>query len=154
MNGLNACGAAALLFVGAAGILAAQEKGGNSAPETGVEFAIGKATLAMTNVEAMVEFYSNVFGMELQEFPVQGETLYSGNIAGMNILLCPNSLAGVVAEQSRVQFDFVVSDLAEIKRRVEEHGGAVRPEQSDLERGYLTAVDPDNNTIVFVAEGR
>ena len=113
-------------------------------------FAIGKVTIAITNVDAMVEFYSNVFDVKFSTFDVGELQLYSGRIAGLNVLLCPNELAGVEAQQNRTQFDYVVSDLNRIKERALEHGGTIKEGQGDVSAGFITVIDPDNNTIVFI----
>ncbi len=82
-------------------------------------------TLAATNIDAMVRFYAAVFGIELRPVDAYGTTLYRGALDGVSFVLCPNSLAGVQAENSRHQFTYAVADLAAIVARAVAAGGVV-----------------------------
>ncbi|WP_408039674.1 VOC family protein [Tenacibaculum amylolyticum] len=115
------------------------------------QFKIAKLTIAVTNITEMVSFYENVFNCNFKKNNFQGYTLYSSEIAGIPIQLCPNVLANVVAEQNRQQFDFVVTDLNQIISKVKAYNGIVRGEIESLQEGKaVTVVDPDGNTIVFI----
>lgn len=112
---------------------------------------IGKITIAVTNTEQMVAFYKNVYKCELKEFDVNGTTLYSGQIAGVKILLCPNSLAGVKAEQNRHQFDYIVKDLDRLVSFALASGGALQGKVEVIrDQKTATIVDPDGNTTVLI----
>jgi len=103
-------------------------------------------TLATTRTSEMVKFYNSLFGTELQPTEAYGTTLYKGNLAGIPLVICPNEIAGVQAEQSRHQLAFRVADLAAILSRVKAAGGSIETQITDsLTQAILK--DPDGNTI-------
>lgn len=108
-------------------------------------------TLATNDTSAMVQFYSAVFGISLQPVPAHATTLYRGTLHTLAFVLCPNSLAGVEAQQSRHQFTYGVRDLDALLARAVAAGGLVH-EQTPA-NGRLASVvilDPDGNSLVFV----
>ena len=115
------------------------------------DFKIVKVTIAITKVNEMVKFYKNVFNINFKESPVYGTTLYSGKFGDLNILLCPNEIAGVKAEQNRQQFDIVVPDIEKIIQAAKNAGGSIKGKINVTEKQKtVTIVDPDGNTIVFI----
>lgn len=126
--------------------------------------SIRQITLATTDTQAMVHFYNAVLASGLTGFAAYGTTLYRGRLEGTDLLLCPNDIAGVVAEQSRHQFTIGVPDLSTALRAVEETRGSVediRREDStgesegDTGTGKPTSAslrDPDGNTIELVQD--
>jgi predicted enzyme related to lactoylglutathione lyase len=115
------------------------------------EMKVSKITIATTNTASMEKFYSEVLGVKFHETKAYGTSLYSANMMGIEILLCPNEIAGVKAEQSRVQFDFIVLDLDFLIKQVTENGGKIQGEKITGEKIIsVGAVDPDGNTLVFV----
>ena len=111
---------------------------------------ISQVTLAVTNSKEMVNFYRNVFNAQFNEFDAMGEKMYSGNISGLNLLLCPNTIAGVDAKQSRHQFDYDTEDLDVVVKSALDSGGSVMGDiaENDKQR-YATIIDPDGNTMNF-----
>ena len=79
--------------------------------------------------EKMVRFYNAVFNAGLKETVHIGpEQFYGGKLADIELTLCPNAIAGVVAEQNRQQFRFEVSDIeAVIERGLANHGSEINP---------------------------
>jgi len=78
-----------------------------------------------------------------------GTTLYRGVLAGIPLLLCPNEIAGVEAEQSRHQLALRVADLSSLLQHVETMGGVIdTPAPDSLTRAVLR--DPDGNTIEVI----
>lgn len=113
-------------------------------PESFVQLT--QITLATTHTAKMVKFYNTLFGAELQPTEAYGTTLYNGSLAGIPLVICPNEIAGVQAEQSRHQLSFRVADLAAILSRVEAAGGSIETPMPDpLTQAILR--DPDGNTI-------
>ncbi len=114
-------------------------------------FRIAKLAMAITNVDAMVTFYRNVFGIDFRAVDIgNGVKLYTGKFAGMDILFAPNTIANVKAEQSRTQFDIIVPDIKAAKEKAQASGGSVREEKEEAGRIMATLVDPDGNTIVVI----
>lgn len=114
-------------------------------------FQLMQIDIAATNIDAMVGFYEAVYQIKLNVFDLgQGMKLYSGEVAGMKIILAPNEIAGVVAQQSRYQFEIIAPDFDALLERAVAGGGAVR----EVEGGngaprVATVLDPDNNTTIF-----
>lgn len=116
-------------------------------PESLVQLT--QMTLATTRTTEMVKFYNALFGTELQLTEAYGTTLYNGSLAGVPLVICPNEIAGVQAEQSRHQLAFRVADLAAILSQVESAGGSIETPMSDpLAQAILR--DPDGNTIEVI----
>ncbi len=106
-------------------------------------------TLAVNNMEATVGFYSEVFNASIARM---GDTpFYSGIVAGLPMLFCPNDIAEVDAHQSRHQMRYMVDNLDAALHAVMKHGGHVRDMPHD-ESGSVIAgvVDPDGNTLELV----
>jgi len=112
---------------------------------------IRSITLAATNVDEMVAFYNTTLGTNLKEMEPM-PSFYMGKLAGHGLIVCPNEVAAVVAEQNRQQFCFEVTDIEKVFEAGKQNGGEAMTadfEKSDLEiRGWLK--DPDGNTLEFV----
>ncbi len=119
----------------------------------GEKFIVNRVVLAAFQIRAMKKFYSLVFDYRFVKEVYDDTILYSGKIGEMAILLCPNELANVNAEQNRHQFEFIVSDLELISNKVIEGGGSLQGGITNTETGKsLYVKDPDGNSIVFVEE--
>ncbi|HEU4325984.1 MAG TPA: VOC family protein [Roseiflexaceae bacterium] len=110
-------------------------------------FSLVRLTLATTETERMAAFYTGVFAADLQPVAAYGTTLYRGSLAGVPLVLCPNVIAGVVAEQSRHQITLLVPELTPLLDQVRAHGGRVlgHPDSTTA-----TVADPDGNTLELV----
>ena len=109
-------------------------------------------TISATHIERMVEFYNAVFGAGLQPtVHIGDEQFYGGKLNDLELTLCPNSIAGVVAEQNRQQFRFDVDDLEAVMRRgLANHGREINPIDEYKGAKVASLADPDGNTIEFV----
>ena len=103
-------------------------------------------TLATIRTTEMAKFYDTLFGTQLQVVEAYGTTLYRGTLAGVPLLLCPNEIAGVEAEQSRHQLAFKVGNLSALLQHVESAGGTAEIPASDSANTAILK-DPDGNTI-------
>jgi predicted enzyme related to lactoylglutathione lyase len=72
--------------------------------------------------------------------------LYHGTLAGIPLLICPNEIAGVKAEQSRHQLAFRVADLASLLARAKEAGGSIETPVTESTTSAILR-DPDGNTV-------
>jgi predicted enzyme related to lactoylglutathione lyase len=118
---------------------------------TNEDFQVARITLAVTNTEQMVAFYRQVYSCIFKEVNAFGTVLYSGKIGDMELLLCPNSIAGVKADQNRHQLEFVVSDLDSLTRDAKAAGGTLQGEiVENAGQRIATVVDPDGNTTIFI----
>ena len=112
---------------------------------------INQITIAGQDCAAMAAFYNAVLGCKFA--PVEafaGATLYSGRLAGVNALICPEEVAGVHADRNRHQFTFAVDDVQRCVDAALSNGGRIL---TDIEEanGMKTAsvFDPDGNSMVF-----
>jgi len=103
-------------------------------------------TLATTRTPEMVKFYDTLFGTALKATEVYGTTLYRGSLAGIPLVICPNEIAGVEAEQSRHQLTLRVADLSSLLQMVETAGGIIETPIIDTLTSAILR-DPDGNTI-------
>lgn len=117
--------------------------------------ALAQITLAATRVEEVTDFYNAVFGAKLEpdvEAYADDITFYRGTLAGIPLLVVPNEVAGVVAEQSRHQLHLAVGDLDAALVAAQEMGGKVDEEVTAGDEGAPRTVvvrDPDGNTLVL-----
>lgn len=109
-------------------------------------------TIAAIQIEQMVEFYNAVFDARLQPtVHIGDEHFYGGKLNDLELTMCPNSIAGVVAEQNRQQFRFSVEDLEDVMRRgLANHGREINPIDEYKGAKVASLADPDGNTIEFV----
>ncbi len=109
-------------------------------------------TVAASNMPAMVSFYNAVFAAGLKpSVHIGDEQFYAGTLCGMQLTLCPNRIAGVVAEQNRQQFRFQVADIEAVMRAgLANHGSKINPIEEYKGAKVASLADPDGNTIEFV----
>jgi catechol 2,3-dioxygenase-like lactoylglutathione lyase family enzyme len=110
---------------------------------------IERVTLAATNVQAMVEFYDAVFDARLEPVTAFGTTLYKGHFLGLDLLICPNEIAGVDARQNRHQFRLMVPELTTFVENMKTAGGTIINQNS----GAVGFRDPDGNTYEVAQDG-
>ena len=98
----------------------------------------------------MREFYAGVFGVEFETHDVEGQNLYAGKFAGLELALVPAELSGVTTGQSPVHYDIYVPDLHAAIALVEKHGGRTNERLGEDEHELAIGVfDPDGNFMVF-----
>ncbi len=109
-------------------------------------------TVAACNMQEMVTFYNAVFNARLKATVHIGEEqFYAGTLCGMKLTLCPNTIAGVIAEQNRQQFRFQVADIeAVMAKGLANHGDEINPIEAYKGAKVASLADPDGNTIEFV----
>ena len=109
-------------------------------------------TIAAVNMAKMVSFYNAVFSARLKPTVHIGDAqFYAGRLCGMKLTLCPNAIAGVIAQQNRQQFRFQVTDIeAVMAQGLANHGGEINPIEEYKGAKVASLVDPDGNTIEFV----
>lgn len=109
-------------------------------------------TVAAINMTEMVEFYNAVFDARLiATVHIGEEQFYAGALCGMKLTFCPNSIAGVIAEQNRQQLRFQVADIGAVMAKgVANHGNEINPIEEYKGAKVASLADPDGNTIEFV----
>lgn len=115
-----------------------------------VGYRIEGMTMAITNMEQMLEFYANTFNIQFTEKEMYGSKLYSGIWGDLSLLFCPAQVAGNTADQNRHQFDVVVSDLNQTIAITTKYGGKTMGEIVEDESSWSIGIyDPDQNSILF-----
>jgi catechol 2,3-dioxygenase-like lactoylglutathione lyase family enzyme len=109
---------------------------------------ITRITIAVTHIEDMVAFYNEVCHAHL----VPQLPFYRGELAGIDLLFCPNEIAGVDAKQNRQQFRFEVDDIHTVLEAVRQNGGEILNEGIENGVRLVGVRDPDGNTIEFRAK--
>lgn len=116
-----------------------------------MNYQIQGMTVAVKNMDAMLDFYMNVFDMTFIEKKLQETALYSSVWSGLNLLFCPASLAKIEAQQNRHQLDIIVDDIQQFITKAVNFGGKLMGDV--VENGHSKSVgiyDPDGNSILFV----
>lgn len=112
--------------------------------------ALTRVTVATGKMPEMVRYYEAVFGVRFEAVALGDATGHRGVLAGFELLLCPNSVAKVKAEQNRKQLSLQADDLDELRRRVGAAGAAVLHESAE---GFAVR-DPDGNTVELLRRPR
>ena len=106
--------------------------------------------MAVFNMDAMIRFYNQVFGIEFKKENMFDTVLYKCYWDGLDILFCPAELANNYSEQNRHQFDIIVKDIEEAVKQVIMNEGTII---SKIKAGKIYKSvgikDPDNNSIVL-----
>lgn len=111
---------------------------------------IERIVLAATDVLAMVEFYNRVFASGLEPLGDPG-AFYLGDFVGIELLICPNSVAEVDASQNRHQFRVVVANVDSTIRAALASGGTSGDDDAHDGRRVASISDPDGNTYEIAA---
>ncbi|MEZ5066220.1 MAG: VOC family protein [bacterium] len=112
--------------------------------------SLHQITLAVEDGEAMAAFYNAVFDTGLRPFRAGKARFWRGNLAGVNLLFCPNEIASVDARQARHQFLIAVPDLVAAGRLARDCGGAVEGPLRSAGRECLVVRDPEGNPIELI----
>ncbi len=115
-----------------------------------MENKIEGLTIAVENMDAMVNFYNKVFEADLQCIKKYGVELYTGKWCGIEILLCPAQLAGINVNRNRQQFDIIVGDVKAMIENTVICGGKLLSEPQTIDNQLAASIyDPDGNSIVL-----
>ena len=123
--------------------------------EKSVTLSIDKITLAINDMEACREFYSEMLGLEFVRLEVQDFTLYSASTQGFELLLCPRELAQVdnSINHNTLQVRIKVSDIQNTFDKAIRHGGqAIQPPQRSGSVILAGIRDPDGNSLELVQQ--
>ncbi|NJO83246.1 MAG: VOC family protein [Blastochloris sp.] len=110
---------------------------------------IERVTLAVSDMDAMVRFYNEVFAAGLS--PMADSAMYRGVFGGVPITFCPNDIADVRADQSRHQYRIAVDSLDDTLLKIMTHGGRIKdPVSEEQGERWMSVIDPDGNTLELV----
>jgi predicted enzyme related to lactoylglutathione lyase len=112
---------------------------------------IDKLTIAVTNIDSMGIFYSNLLDIKMGKIDLGDTFLLKGNTDNFELLLCPKAIAGIDATQNNIQLRFQVENLSQITTQCVESGGTIINEISESTEVNIGAVrDPDGNSIELI----
>jgi predicted enzyme related to lactoylglutathione lyase len=112
---------------------------------------IDKLTIAVTNIDSMGIFYSNLLDIKMEKIDLGDTFLLKGNTDNFELLLCPKAIAGIDATQNNIQLRFQVENLSQITTQCVESGGTIINEISESTEVNIGAVrDPDGNSIELI----
>ncbi|WP_425392647.1 VOC family protein [Ekhidna sp.] len=107
-------------------------------------------TIAVTEMDKMVTFYSQVLQLTFEELEMYGSKLFKTRIGQIEVLFCPAEIAQNTAKQNRHQLDFEISNLNETISTVEKYHGSIMGEPTqDSNHIQVGIKDPDNNSLVI-----
>ncbi|MEM8510206.1 MAG: VOC family protein [Bacteroidota bacterium] len=107
-------------------------------------------TLAVTRMEQTIDFYTHVFGISFEAKELYGDKLYYGDWEGIEICLCPASLAKNTAKQNRHQLEVLVAHIEKTMELVVRYGGRSMGAIEEIENTISMGIyDPDNNSLVL-----
>lgn len=115
---------------------------------------IASVAMRVANMDAMLEFYSQAFGVKFREVATYGIPSQFGEMDGITLKFVPIRDEADFKNYPVHQLGFVVSDVEAVIALALQHGGR---EEGDLIRraGRVEAAvrDPDGNTIELYSEG-
>ena len=118
-----------------------------------VTFTWKKIDLATGRLSEMVEFYTDVFGIDFEPIPVGDSKLYCGRLGGIELLLAPKELSGHKPDDTGVhQFHIVVSDLSVVRQRCESLGYEIEESSFGDGKEAFCLRDPDGNPLILIQE--
>ena len=136
---------AAILVALLAGFLTVRATGANGADN---EIAVTSIAIRVLNMNEMMAFYGEAFGVEFEEVDTFGVASQFGDIAGLTLKLVPIREAVDFSGYPEVQFGVTVPDVDAVIAAAIRHGGRREGESLKNDGVTHTAVrDPDGNTI-------
>jgi predicted enzyme related to lactoylglutathione lyase len=107
-------------------------------------------TIAVFNMDAMIQFYTQVFGISFRKENMFDATLYKCIWDGLEVLFCPAELAQNTSNQNRHQFDIIVEDLEiAILKVLSNEGKLISKIKEGSIYKSIGVKDPDNNSLVL-----
>ena len=113
---------------------------------------IDRVTIAVNDMDAMVDFYNSVFGAGLRPVEPSGEfTFYMGKLGQLELFFCPNLITQIVAEKNRQQFRFVVENVETTIAAGVRAGGTMLGDIQTADHAIAGGLsDPDGNSIELI----
>jgi len=123
-----------------------------SAQSKNVNPTIEGMSMAIQNVQSMLDFYSHIFNIKFEKRQGFDTVMYFAKWRGLKLLFVPDVLAGEEGAivQNKHQFDVIVQDIDQLISRVNRYGGKITGALiDDGIQKTVHAKDPDGNTFIF-----
>ena len=115
---------------------------------------ISSVAMRVANLEAMLDFYSQAFGVKFREVGTFGILSQFGEMDGITLKLVPIRDEADFKNYPVHQLGFVVPDVEAVIALALRHGGRQEGNLIRKDGRIETAVrDPDGNTIELYSEG-
>lgn len=115
---------------------------------------ISSVAMRVANMEAMLEFYSQAFGVKFQKVDTYGIPSQFGELDGITLKFVPIRDEADFKNYPVHQLGFVVADVEAVIALALQHGGREEGNVIKKEGNTQAAVrDPDGNTIELYSEG-
>ena len=109
-------------------------------------------SMAISNVQPMLDFYSNIFKIKFEKRNGFDTTMYFAKWRGLKLLFVPTKLAGEEGSkiQNKHQFDIIVPDINLLISSAKRYGGKITGALiDDGIQKTIHVKDPDGNTFIF-----
>lgn len=114
---------------------------------------ISSIAFRVSNMDAMLAFYSEAFGIEFREVDTYGIRSQFGNVNGITLKFVPLRESDDFKNFPIHQPGFVVLDVEAVIALAIQHGGRQEGQTLRLEGKVQAAIrDPDGNTIELYSE--
>ncbi|GAB4238141.1 MAG: hypothetical protein Tsb0034_13590 [Ekhidna sp.] len=115
-----------------------------------VNIRISGMTLAVTDMQKMVDFYENVFSLTFKAVQMYGATLFEAQAGNVKVLFCPAEIAQNTATQNRHQLAFQVRNLENLLPTIKKYHGELMGDPTEQDGVLQVGIkDPDNNSMVL-----
>jgi predicted enzyme related to lactoylglutathione lyase len=114
--------------------------------------SLQRIVIACNQIDAMADFYEAVLDGPFEKVDCGEFLFYDGQLDDLALRLFPANIAGIDADENRHQLMFAVESLEAVIERGTSRGGEMQGDMAeDGERRVCCLVDPDGNTVEFVA---
>jgi predicted enzyme related to lactoylglutathione lyase len=114
---------------------------------------LSSVAMRVANMEAMMNFYSQAFGVKFREVDTYGVRSQFGEVNGITLKFVPIRDEADFKNYPVHQLGFIVADVEAVIALALQHGGREEGKVIKYERRTEAAVrDPDGNTIELYSE--
>lgn len=107
---------------------------------------IGALTVVVNAAERVARFYADVFGVEFEVADLEGHSIFTGDLGGLEFSLVPRELSDVQCAENKTHWDIFVEDLDAVIAAVERSEGKTNDRLvEDDEIRCIGVFDPDGN---------
>ena len=114
---------------------------------------ISSLAIRVPNVEAMLQFYSEAFGVQFREVQTYGLSSHFGEVEGITLKFVPIRDEADFKDFPIHQPGFTVPDVENVIALAVQYGGQLEGKLLQIDGKLQAAVrDPDGNTIELYSE--
>ena len=115
-----------------------------------MEYKLEAMILSAVKIDSMVDFYSNVFGVNFTSEDIDGQAIFTGTFAELEFTLVPATLTQITEPKNPTHYDIYVDSLEEGIVLVEKNGGRTNGQLGEDDHTRAIGIyDPDDNFMVL-----